>query len=148
MGAAYSIRLTELMVEHGVGVQMIQTVARALWGGFAVEAAYGGRFIFVGDMAAGGNLDVIGAAFGGFGVGLIPIGAYEPTWFTQAVHITPEQAVEAQAQLRVRTAVGMHFGTFKLTQGAIGEPAARLLAAKGAQDFWVPGFGESFVLPL
>lgn len=126
----------------------IRDRARALWGGFAVQAAGGGRFIFVGDTAAGGHLDVIGAHFGGFGVGLIPIGAYEPHWFMQAVHITPEQAVEAQAQLRVRTALGMHFGTFKLTQEAIGEPAARLLAARGTQDFRVPGFGESFVLEL
>ncbi|MBX9750654.1 MAG: MBL fold metallo-hydrolase [Roseococcus sp.] len=126
----------------------IRDRARALWGGFAVEAASGGRFIFVGDTAAGGHLDVIGASFGGFGVGLIPIGAYEPTWFMQAVHITPEQAVEAQAQLRVRTAIGMHFGTFKLTQEAIDEPPRRLLAARGAQDFRVPGFGESLMLEI
>ena len=42
----------------------------------------------------------------------------------------------------------MHFGTFKLTQEGIEEPVRRLLAARGAQDFRVPGFGETLALPL
>jgi hypothetical protein len=58
------------------------------------------------------------------------------------------QAVEAQAQLRARTALAMHFGTFQLTREAMDEPAQRLLAARGAQDFRVPGFGESLVLEI
>lgn len=140
-------RATYLPMRH-FSARGIRDRARSLWGGFAVEAASGGRFIFVGDTAAGGHLDVIGAAFGGFGAALIPIGAYEPHWFMQAVHMTPEQALEAQGQLRARTAIGMHFGTFKLTQEAIDEPILRLLAARGGQDFRVPGFGESFLLPL
>ncbi|MEI8146269.1 MAG: MBL fold metallo-hydrolase [Alphaproteobacteria bacterium] len=140
-------RATYVPMRH-FSARGIRDRARSLWGGFAVEAAAGGRFLFVGDTAAGGHLDVIGRSFGGFGVGLIPIGAYEPTWFMQAVHMTPEQAVEAQAQLRARTALGMHFGTFKLTQEAIDEPARRLHAARGAQDFRVPGVGESFLLEI
>lgn len=140
-------RATYLPMRH-FSARGIRDRSRALWGGFAVEVAQGGRFIFVGDTAAGGHLDVIGSEFGGFGAALIPIGAYEPNWFMQVVHMTPEQALEAQLQLRARTAIGMHFGTFKLTQEPIGEPAARLLAARGAQDFRVPGFGESFVLEL
>lgn len=126
----------------------IRDRALALWGGFAVEVAGGGRFLFTGDTAAGGHLDAIGAHFGGFGAALIPIGAYEPLWFMQHVHITPEQALEAQRQLRARTAIAMHFGTFKLTQEGIEEPVQRLLAARGTQDFRVPGFGETLVVGL
>ncbi|WPB83504.1 MBL fold metallo-hydrolase [Sediminicoccus rosea] len=140
-------RATYVPMRH-FSARGIRDRAHALWGGFAVEALAGGRFLFVGDTAAGGHLDVIGRAFGGFGVALIPIGAYAPLWFMQAVHVTPEQAVEAQAQLRARTALAMHFGTFQLTQEAMEEPARRLLAARGGQDFRVPGFGESLVLAI
>ncbi|MDB5413954.1 MAG: fold metallo-hydrolase [Rubritepida sp.] len=140
-------RATYLPMRH-FSARGIRDRSKALWGGFAVEAVSGGSFAFLGDTAAGGHLDVIGRAFGGFGAALIPIGAYEPFWFMQEVHMTPEQALEAQLQLRVNTAVAMHFGTFKLTQEPIGEPVERLLAARGQQDFRVPAFGESFVLKL
>ena len=140
-------RATYVPMRH-FSARGIRDRARALWGGFAVEAVSGGRFVFVGDTAAGGHLDVIGAHFGGFGAALIPIGAYEPTWFMQLVHMTPSQALEAQGQLRARTAIGMHFGTFKLTQEAIDEPALALAAARGAQDFRVPAFGETIMLEL
>lgn len=145
-------RATYVPMRH-FSARGIRDRAMALWGGFAVETAPnqgqgGGRFLFVGDTAAGGHLDVIGRCFGGFGVALIPIGAYAPLWFMQAVHVTPEQAVEAQLQLRARTAIAMHFGTFQLTREPMEEPARRLLAARGAQDFRVPGFGESFVLKV
>lgn len=122
--------------------------ARTLWGCFAVEEAGGGRFLHAGDSGWGGHFAAIGRALGPFAVGMLPIGAYAPLWFMQAVHITPEQAVTAQRDLGVSTAIAMHFGTFRLTREPIDEPAERLLAARGAQDFRVPGFGETLVLKL
>ncbi|WP_424811678.1 MBL fold metallo-hydrolase [Roseococcus sp. YIM B11640] len=140
-------RATYLPMRH-FSARGIHDRSKALWGGFAVEPATGGRLAFLGDTAAGGHLDVIGRAFGGFGAALIPIGAYEPVWFMQAVHMTPEQALEAQLQLRARTAIAMHFGTFKLTQEAIDEPVRRLEAGRNGQDFRVPLFGGTQVVPL
>nr|WP_314073285.1 MBL fold metallo-hydrolase [uncultured Roseococcus sp.] len=140
-------RVTYLPMRH-FSARWIHDRSKALWGGFAVEPASGGRLAFLGDTAAGGHLDVIGRAMGGFGAALIPIGAYEPFWFMQAVHMTPEQALEAQLQLRAKTAVAMHFGTFKLTQEAIDEPGRRLMAARNGQDFRLPDFGGSITLPL
>jgi L-ascorbate metabolism protein UlaG (beta-lactamase superfamily) len=140
-------RVTYLPMRH-FSARGAHDRSKALWGGFAVEAATGGRLAFLGDTAAGGHLEVIGRAFGGFGAALIPIGAYEPFWFMQKVHMTPEQALETQLQLRAKTALAMHFATFKLTQEAIDEPVQRLLAARGQQDFRVPGFGESIVVEL
>jgi len=65
----------------------------------------------------------------------------------------PEEAVRAFQALRTRQALAMHFGTFKLTQEAIYAPVlalAQALAAAGipAEDFAVPGFGQTFVVPL
>jgi L-ascorbate metabolism protein UlaG (beta-lactamase superfamily) len=140
-------RATYLPMRH-FSARGLHDRSKALWGGFAVEAASGGRLAFLGDTAAGGHLEVIGREFGGFGAALIPIGAYEPFWFMQAVHMTPEQALETQLQLRAKTAIAMHFGTFKLTQEAIDEPARRLRASAGEQDFRLPGFGESQTVRL
>lgn len=140
-------RATYLPMRH-FSARGILDRSKALWGGFAVEPASGGRLAFLGDTAAGGHLEVIGREFGGFGAALIPIGAYEPFWFMQAVHMTPEQALETQLQLRATTAIAMHFATFKLTQEAIDEPVRRLRQAQGGQDFRVPGFGESLVVKL
>lgn len=122
--------------------------AMTLWGGFALEVEGGGRILHCGDTAWGAHLEAIGGHFGGFDAAMIPIGAYEPEWFMQSVHITPEQALAAQRALGARTALAMHHGTFKLTREAINDPPKRLLAARGEQDFRVPGFGETVVLPL
>jgi len=122
--------------------------AMALWGGFALELAGGGRILHCGDTAWGEHLAAIGAHFGGFDAAMIPIGACEPAWFMQTVHIGPEQAVEAQRALRARTALAMHHGTFKLTREPMDDPPRRLLAARGDQDFRVPAFGETVLVPL
>ncbi|MFT8244567.1 MBL fold metallo-hydrolase [Roseomonas sp. BN140053] len=126
---------------------------RTLWGGFAIRTGEGRSVLFAGDTAYGSHLAEIGRELGPFAVGLIPIGAYEPRWFMEVVHMNPEEAVRARADLRVDRAVAMHFGTFKLTQEAIDEPPRALTAAREAaglppEAFRVPGFGETLVLPL
>lgn len=120
--------------------------SRSLWGGFALELPCGFRLCFVGDTAWGSHLSVTGETLGPFDAALIPIGSYEPFWFMQAVHITPEQAVEAQRALRARTAIAMHHGVFKLTQEAMEEPAERLQKCKNSADFRVPEVGETLML--
>ena len=130
----------------------IRDRGRSLWGGFAIRTPAGSLF-FAGDTAHGPHLAEIGAEMGPFPIGLIPIGAYEPRWFMRAVHMNPEEAVQARDELGVRTAVAMHFGTFKLTQEGIDEPARALARARAAAglaegDFIVPRFGQTLVLPF
>ena len=71
---------------------------RALWGGFVVEAD-GARIYFAGDTAYGPFFRDIGGRLGPLDLALIPIGAYEPRWFMQAVHMNPEEAVQAHVDL-------------------------------------------------
>ena len=142
---------TFLPARH-VGARSLFDRGRTLWGGFAIRAG-GGRLHFTGDSAWGAHFEEIGHFAGPFDVSLIPIGAYEPRWFMQQVHMNPEEAVRAFQALRTRQALAMHFGTFKLTQEAIDAPAHALgvaLAAAGipAEDFALPGFGQTFVVPL
>ncbi len=143
---------TYLPARH-VGARTLWDRGRVLWGGFSVRPASGGRVYFTGDSAWGGHFDEIGHFAGPFDVALIPIGAYEPRWFMRQVHMNPEESVRAFQALRTRQAIAMHFGTFRLTREAIDEPAQALgeaLAAAGipAEDFVVPGCGETLTLPL
>ena len=63
-------------------------------------------------------------------------------------HVDPQEAVQAHLDLRPRRSLGMHFGTFQLTDEAIDAPAlalgqARAQAGLVQQDFDVLDFGET-----
>jgi L-ascorbate metabolism protein UlaG (beta-lactamase superfamily) len=84
---------------------------------------------------------------------LLPIGAYEPRWFMQSIHMNPAEAVQAHIDLRARSSVAMHFGTFQLTPEGIDEPVRALTEACDRQGiaphaFRAIGFGESITLPV
>lgn len=126
---------------------------RMLWGGFAVRTREGRRLIFCGDTAYGPHLAEIGARLGPFAVGLVPIGAFVPRWFMHVVHVDPAEAVQARSDLRVGTAIAMHFGTFRLTRETFDAPVKGMEAARAASGlpeaaFRVPAFGETLILPL
>ncbi len=125
---------------------------RALWGGF-LFGADGARILFAGDSAAGPHWAAIRERLGAPALALLPIGAYEPRWFMAAAHVNPEEAVAAHHALGARHSVGMHFGTFQLTDEAIDAPlhaldAARRTSGLTADDFDTHGFGETRVYPL
>jgi len=123
---------------------------RALWGGFVLKA--GGRQIYVaGDTAYAGFFTDIPQRLGAIDLALLPIGAYEPRWFMQAVHMNPAEAVQAHLDLQAHESIGMHFGTFQLTTEGIDDPLRALEAACRARDlpaarFRILGFGETLRL--
>jgi len=118
---------------------------RALWGGFVVEAG-GAKVYFAGDTAYGPFFPEIAGRLGPPDLALLPIGAYEPRWFMRAVHMNPEEAVQAHVDLGGPETIGMHFGTFQLTSEGIDEPQRALDAALRARDispsrFYTLAFG-------
>jgi L-ascorbate metabolism protein UlaG (beta-lactamase superfamily) len=125
---------------------------RALWGGFMLEQD-GARILFAGDSAAGPHWDDIRARLGAPALAMLPIGAYEPRWFMAAAHMNPEEAVQAHMALGATRSVGMHFGTFQLTDEAIDAPLLALQVARVAHgvsrdEFDTHGFGETRVYRL
>jgi L-ascorbate metabolism protein UlaG (beta-lactamase superfamily) len=48
-------------------------------------------------------------------------------------HINPDEAVRAHLDLGSRVSVGMHFGTFRLTDEGIDDPVAALEASRRAR---------------
>ena len=124
---------------------------RCLWGGFVVEAK-GTVVYFAGDSGYCPHFAEIGQRFPRIDLALLPIGAYEPRWFMRQHHVDPQEAVRAHLDLRSRRSLGMHFGTFQLTDEAIEEPVlalrqARARAGVAEEDFDVLAFGETRQYP-
>jgi L-ascorbate metabolism protein UlaG (beta-lactamase superfamily) len=121
---------------------------RTLWCGFVVRVD-GVTIYFAGDTGSSPHFTDIGNRCPPIDVALQPIGAYEPRWFMTPVHKNPEEAVRAHLDVRARVSVGMHFGTFQLTDEAIDEPVRALETAKRkhrVDAFGVLDFGESVIL--
>ena len=99
------------------------------FGGFVI--ALEGRTIFhCGDSAFFPGFREIGE-YHKIDVALLPIGAYEPPTGRE-VHMNPEEAVKAFVELRAKTLVPMHYGTFRLGFEPLHEPLERLLACARA----------------
>jgi L-ascorbate metabolism protein UlaG (beta-lactamase superfamily) len=124
---------------------------RALWGGFVMVLG-SARIFFAGDSAYARFFRDIRQRLGPIALALLPIGAYEPRWFMQVVHMNPEEAVQAHLDLEAAESIGMHFGTFQLTTEGIDEPLRALDEARRAREvptsrFRVLEFGDSARVP-
>ena len=122
---------------------------RTLWCGYVVRAG-GVTIYFAGDSGYSPHFTAIGARVPPIDVALLPVGAYEPRWFMKPVHMNPDEAVRAHRDLRARRSIGMHFGTFQLTDEAVDEPLRALERAReahgvGADAFGVLDFGETAI---
>jgi L-ascorbate metabolism protein UlaG (beta-lactamase superfamily) len=106
----------------------------ALWGCFVLTTPVGVLYL-CGDSGYGdgATFRAIRTEFGPARLALLPIGAYAPRWFMQAAHMDPDEAVLAFHDLGAADALGYHWGTFRLTDEPIEEPAARLAAALAGQ---------------
>ena len=62
---------------------------------------------------------------------LLPIGAYHPPHYRN-VHTSPEDALQAFVDLKAKTMIPMHYGTFRLSYEPMEEPLQRLRIAAAA----------------
>lgn len=104
-----------------------------LWAGWAIIGSKQ-RFWFGGDTGYNPiQFKQIGTNLGPFELALIPIGAYDPRWIMKNHHVNPEEAVRIHQDIRSQFSIGMHWGTFILTDEPIQEPVERLNAATQAE---------------
>jgi N-acyl-phosphatidylethanolamine-hydrolysing phospholipase D len=125
-----------------------------LWCGFALEVS-GRRIFFAADTAYHPEFGQVGARYGPFDFVMIPIGAYDPRWFMHVVHVDPEEAVQIYQDLvssrgsaPLPLMLGIHWGTFRLTDEAMDEPPRRTRErwrAVGLDEsrLWIARFGET-----
>ncbi len=124
-----SLDVTALPARHWTRRSPFRRSPR-LWASFALDAGRAGRVYFGGDSAYFTGYRDIGERYGPFDATLLPVGAYEPRWFMRRAHMNPEEAVRAWAELGGRGAfIGMHWGTFMLSDEPVLEPPARIRAA-------------------
>ena len=142
---------------------------KTLWGGWAVFGP-ATHWYFSGD--TGYSQDFVDtqkrfadrqtpAKGGGFDIALIPVGAYEPRWFMKEQHVNPSEALQIHQDLRAKRSVGVHWGTFSLTDEPLDQPPKDLAAALRERDgaagrlaqlvapdaFTVMAIGQTRVLP-
>jgi L-ascorbate metabolism protein UlaG (beta-lactamase superfamily) len=91
-----------------------------LWGGFYIENSY--KIYFAGDTGYGKFFKRIKEKLGAPDLSLIPIGAYEPRWFMKDSHLNPKDSLQAFKDLESKKMIGIHFGTFKLTDEGYNDP--------------------------
>lgn len=121
----------EVIVErvHHWGTRWGSDRDRALWSGFTVTLP-GGNLFFAGDTAWGdGGWPVAAARDGPFRLAILPIGAIEPRAMMAPNHVDPAEAVASFRRLGAAHALGVHWGTFHLSEEAIDAPPKLLAAA-------------------
>jgi L-ascorbate metabolism protein UlaG (beta-lactamase superfamily) len=124
---------------------------KSLWGGWMLTADEGTRVYFAGDTGYGHWFSEIAARYPGIDLALMPVGAYEPSWFMRPVHLDPDEAVRACVEVGATRMATMHWGTFVLSGEPLLEPverAAKAWAATGRprNDLWDLAVGETRML--
>ena len=146
-------------VQHWSG-RGLNDQLKTLWGGYAVFAP-DLHFFFTGDTAYSKDFKDIRERFasrhtpekgGGFDIALIAVGAYEPRWFMTSQHVNPAEAVQIHLDVNAKRSVGIHWGTFELTDESLDQPPIDLAEARRAKgvadaDFFVMAIGETRKLP-
>jgi len=131
---------------------------RTLWGGFALFAP-DLRLFYSGDTGYSLDFQDIADHFRResapehrreplFDIALLPIGAYEPRWFMQQQHMNPDEAVRIHREIAARRSIGVHWGTFELTDEPLDEAPRALAAARStagltSEDFDVMAIGQT-----
>lgn len=123
------------------------TLNTSLWGGFYLNSDFQSLY-FAGDSGYGPHFHEIHHRLGPPDLAILPIGAYEPRWFMRTMHMNPAEAVQAHLDLKARRSLGMHYGTWQLTDEGIDDPVKDLtdvLQQTGIPgiDFIPAGFGRT-----
>ncbi|MGB1008752.1 MAG: MBL fold metallo-hydrolase [Thiolinea sp.] len=114
-----------------------------LWGSWVIKTARE-RVYYSGDSGYFAGFKAIGDKYGPFDLTLLETGAYNTDW--PDVHMFPEESVKAHLDLRGKTLLPVHNGTFDLSFHPWYEPFERVTKAAKAQgvQLTIPLVGEVF----
>ena len=98
---------------------------KSLWGSWFIKNEDKNIF-HAGDTGYSEDFIEIRNRLGAVDFAMIPIGAYDPQWFMSYSHVNPEEALNIAKDLDAKISIGMHWGTFILTDEPVLEPRERL----------------------
>jgi len=121
-----------------------------LWGSFVISCPYGNIY-FAGDSGYNKHYQMVQKRFHKIDFAILPIGAYEPRWFMKSYHMSPQDAVKAHVDLNSQFSMGIHFGTFRLSDEGYDDPKTELQESLAApeianKNFITLEFGDSIQL--
>jgi L-ascorbate metabolism protein UlaG (beta-lactamase superfamily) len=112
-----------------------------LWGSFMIHFEDLSLY-FGADSGLGTHFKEIGNLFD-IDLAILGIGAYEPIWFMNDSHTSPNDALKAKEELKATLMVPMHYGTFDLSDEPIFNPKLELeKLTKNRNDVIIPDIGE------
>jgi L-ascorbate metabolism protein UlaG (beta-lactamase superfamily) len=138
-----NIKITFTPTRHFSG-RGITSLAKCLWGGWAFKTATENIW-FSGDGGYANHFKEIGKRLGPFDFAMMECGQYCDDW--SQIHMFPNESVQAAIDSKVRVAMPVHWGGFKLSyQHAWFEPVEEF--AKEAEihslPYITPQIGELF----
>jgi L-ascorbate metabolism protein UlaG (beta-lactamase superfamily) len=115
---------------------------KTLWGSFAIKGPLHNVY-FGADSGYFDGFTAIGEKLGPFDLALLEIGAYNQEW--EAIHMGPENAVQASIDLKADVLMPIHWGTFNLALHPWKEPVERLMieAEKRKVKLVLPAPGDT-----
>ena len=135
------IHLTATPARHmsGRSISMYNT----LWTSYSLKL-YDYKIFIGGDSGYGTHFKTIGEEHGPFDLAFLENGQYDKNW--QAIHLFPEEVVQAAQELKVKTLFPVHWSKFVLANHAWNAPIKRLLTAadKSNLKVTVPQIGEPY----
>ncbi|GAB6930507.1 MBL fold metallo-hydrolase [Paenibacillus sp. JCM 10914] len=99
-----------------------------------------------GDSGYGPHFKEIGEQYGPFDVALVECGQYNASW--EAIHMMPEQTVQAHLDVQARLLIPIHWGAFTLALHAWTDPIERIVTAARQMgvEIATPRIGQTVVL--
>lgn len=117
--------------------------AKSLWGGWGMKTT-NQNIWFSGDGGYGEHYKEIGNKLGPFDLAFMECGQYNENW--HAIHMYPEESVQAAKDAKVKRALPVHWAGFALAQHHWKEPVVRFKSEskKLKLDVFTPQIGELF----
>lgn len=113
-----------------------------LWGSWVIKSTRHNIY-FSGDSGYGPHFKEIGETFGPFDLSLIECGQYNLNWHD--IHMLPEEAVKAAADINTNLAMPIHWGSFTLALHPWQEPVREFITHAKVPTL-VPAIGETILL--
>ena len=138
-GTATPMTLTALPARHFSGRSLKRY--GTLWSSFVLKTER--RKLYHGaDSGYYEGFREIGDAYGPFDLAMIEIGAFDPLW--DQIHMGPDNAMKAVADLKAKALMPIHWGLFNLAFHDWFQPPERIteLAAAAGLSLWMPAPGE------